>query len=46
VTPDVTTTIADPGDYDPADPAKVAYEQKQSALLHSILGPDKPCRTH
>jgi hypothetical protein len=46
VTPDVTATIADPGDYDAADPAKVAYEQQQNTVLDSILGPDKLCRQH
>jgi hypothetical protein len=44
VTPDVTTTIADPGNYDPSDPAKVAYERQQNALLDTFG--DKLCRQH
>jgi hypothetical protein len=44
VTPDVTTTIGDPGNYDPTDPAKVAYERQQNALLDS-LG-DRLCHQH
>jgi hypothetical protein len=46
VTPDISTTIADPGDYDPGDPAKIAYEKQQNALLDSILDGDKLCRQH
>jgi len=44
VTPDVTATIGDPGDYDPSDPTKVAYERQQNALLDSF--DDKLCRHH
>jgi hypothetical protein len=46
VTPDVSMTFADPGDYDAADPAKVAYEKQQNAVLDSILNGDKLCRQH
>jgi hypothetical protein len=33
-------------DYNPSNPADVAYEQHQNALLDSIIGVDKLCRQH
>lgn len=46
VTPDVTVTLPGLSDYDPNNPAHVAYERQQNALLDSIIGVDKKCRQH
>ena len=46
VTPDVSRTIDDPGNFDASDPAKVARERRMNAKLDSILGPDRQCRQH
>jgi hypothetical protein len=46
VTPDVSMTIDGLHDYNPNDPADVAYERQQNALLDSIIGVDKQCRQH
>jgi hypothetical protein len=46
VTPDASITLAGLHDYNPNNPADVAYEQQQNALLDSILGVDKQCRHH
>ena len=46
VTPDVSLVVPGLHDYDPDNPADVAYEKQQDALLFSILGPDKICRAH
>jgi hypothetical protein len=46
VTPDVSITIPGLHNYDPSNPADVAYERQQNALLDSIVGVDKKCRRH
>jgi hypothetical protein len=46
VTPDVSIVIPGLHDFDRNNPADVAYEKQQDALLFSILGPDKICRHH
>jgi hypothetical protein len=46
VTPDIMSTISDPGVFDPSDPAKVAFEAQQNLLLDSLLGGDKLCHQH
>ena len=46
VTPDVSVVVAGLHDYDRNNSADVAYERQQNALLDSILGVDKKCRTH
>jgi hypothetical protein len=46
VTPDVSVTVPGLHDYDPNNPADVAYERQQNALLDSIIGVDKQCRQH
>lgn len=46
VTPDVSIVVPGLHDYNRNDPADVAYEQQQNALLDSIVGVDKKCRVH
>jgi len=46
VTPDVTIAIPGLHDYNPNNPADVAYERRQNALLDSIVGVDKQCGRH
>ena len=46
VTPDVTITVPGLHDYNPNNPADVAYERQQNALLDSIISVDKQCRRH
>jgi hypothetical protein len=46
VTPDVSITLPGLHDYNPNNPADVAYENQQNALLDSIVGVDKQCRRH
>ena len=46
VTPDVSIVVPGLHDYNPNNPADVAYEQQNDAILFSILGPDKVCRHH
>jgi hypothetical protein len=46
VTPDVSITLPGLHDYDANNPADVAYERQQNALLDSLLGVDKKCRQH
>jgi hypothetical protein len=46
VTPDVSIVIPGLHDYDRNNPADVAYENQQNALLDSIAGADKKCRVH
>jgi hypothetical protein len=46
VTPDVSITVPGLHDFDRNNPADVAYEQRQNALLDSIVGVDKKCRVH
>lgn len=46
VTPDVSVVVPGLHDYDPNNPADVAYERQQNALLDSILGVDKQCKQH
>jgi hypothetical protein len=46
VTPDVSIVVPGLHDYNRDDPADVAYEQQQNALLDSIVGVDKKCRVH
>lgn len=46
VTPNVAKVVDDPGDYDPSNPQKVAFEQQQNGVLDSILAGDKLCRQH
>jgi hypothetical protein len=43
VTPDVSITVPGLHDFDPKNPADVAYERQQNALLDSIAGADKQC---
>ncbi len=43
VTPDVETLVTDPGDWNPSDPAKVAWKSQEAALLPSVVGNDKSC---
>jgi hypothetical protein len=33
-------------DYDPRNPADVAYERRQNDLLDSLVGVDRLCRHH
>lgn len=44
VTPDVEATVADPGDFDPSDPASIRFRLKQWRLLKTFIGSDKQCR--
>ena len=46
VTPDVSIVVPGLHDFDRNNPADVAYERQQDALLFSMLGPDKICRHH
>jgi hypothetical protein len=46
VTPDVSVVVPGLHDYDPTNPADVAYEKQQNAILDSIVGVDKLCRKH
>jgi hypothetical protein len=46
VTPDVSVTVPGLHDYDRNNPADVAYERQQNALLDSIIGVDKKCKQH
>jgi hypothetical protein len=47
VTPDVSITIPGLHDYNPSNPADVAYERQQNALQDSIVpGDSKKCRRH
>src|SRR5436309_3057805 len=46
VTPDVSVVVPGLHDYNRSNPADVAYEQHQNALLDSIIGVDKLCRQH
>jgi hypothetical protein len=46
VTPDVSVVLPGLHDFDRNNPADVAYERQQNALLDSILGVDKLCRQH
>jgi hypothetical protein len=46
VTPDVTWVVPGLHDYDPRNPADVAYERRQNALLDSLAGVDRLCRHH
>jgi hypothetical protein len=46
VTPDVSVVVPGLHDYDPQNPADVAYEKQQNAILDSIVGADKLCRKH
>jgi hypothetical protein len=46
VTPDVSLVVPGLHDFNRNNPADVAYEKQQDALLFSILGPDKVCRHH
>jgi hypothetical protein len=46
VTPDVSIVLSGLHDYEPNNPADVAYEQQQNALQDSIVGTDKQCRRH
>jgi len=43
VTPDVETFVTDPGDWNPRDPAKVAFLDNQLALLPTVVGADAKC---
>jgi hypothetical protein len=44
VTPDVQTTVDDPGDFDRKSGADVAFRLKQWRLFTTFVGTDKPCR--
>jgi hypothetical protein len=46
VTPDVSLTVPGLHDFNRSDPADAAFDAKQNAILDSIIGPDKLCRTH
>jgi hypothetical protein len=46
VTPDLSVVVPGLHDYDRNNPADVAHERQQNALLDSILGVDKKCGTH
>lgn len=46
VLPDVSWQSTDIGDYDLADPAKVAYEQQMNALEDQYAAGDKLCHQH
>jgi len=46
VTPDVSVILPGLHAYDRNNPADVAYERQQNALLDSIRGADKKCRAH
>jgi hypothetical protein len=46
VTPDVSVVVPGLHDYNPSNPADVAYERQQNAILDSIVGVDKLCRQH
>ena len=46
LTPDVTWTGAGLHDYDSKNPADVAYEHQENALLDSMVGVDRQCRQH
>jgi hypothetical protein len=46
LTPDVIWTGPGLHDYDSKNPADVAYERRQNALLDSMLTVDKQCRQH
>jgi hypothetical protein len=43
VTPYVEAFVADPGNWNPGDPAKVAFLQSELALLPSVIGADPTC---
>jgi hypothetical protein len=45
VTPNLVATVADPGAWNPNDPAKVAFEQKMKALQLQLSQGDKFCPT-
>ena len=46
VTPDVSVVVPGLHDFDSKNPADVAYERQQNAVLDSIVGADKLCRQH
>jgi hypothetical protein len=46
VTPDVSITIPGLHDFNPNNPADVAYERQQNALQDSIVAGGKGCRRH
>jgi hypothetical protein len=46
VTPDVSVVVPGLHDFNRNNPADVAYENQQNALLDSILEIDKKCRVH
>ena len=46
VTPDVSIVLPGLNDYDPSNPADVAYEKQQNALQNSVAGGDRKCRVH
>jgi hypothetical protein len=45
VTPNLVVQVADPGDYDPNDPTKVAYEQQANKRLLQLAAGDHFCPT-
>ena len=44
VTPDVETTITDPGDFDPTSQTNRAFRLKEWQQFSTFIGPDKQCR--
>jgi hypothetical protein len=46
VTPDLVYVVADPGDFNPADPAKVAQERAAKAVLQQISAPQVCLKGH
>ena len=46
VTPDVSVTVTGLHNYDRNNPADVAYEQQQNAMLDSLAAADKKCKVH
>jgi hypothetical protein len=43
VTPNLVSEVRDPGDYDPSDPAKVAYERHANRRLLQLAAGDRFC---
>jgi hypothetical protein len=46
VTPDVSVVVQGLHDFNRTNPEDVAYENRQNALLDSIVGVDKKCKVH
>jgi hypothetical protein len=46
VSPDVSVVVPGLHDFNPNNPADLAYERQQNAVLDSIVGVDRLCRQH